>query len=166
MLFTNFTFSYIEPEEVILDLTAKIYNVNINLIYVDGSINNAAQKKLAIGKKTYFGNEEDKILPEINLFYNLNCYFKYYTQKEYKENLNVLKRFVSRVKDITFDDSEFQCNLCNKRENNKKIYFKSQLTCACLECIRTKADSIINSRFYNYQKDEFLSRECIKILFK
>lgn len=150
-----------------------MYNVNINLIYIDGSIKKENQKKLAFGKKTYFAKEENKNLPSINLLYNLNCFFKFYTRQEYKDNINVFKRFTSQIKEIIFEDNEVPCDLCNKKESNnenknnkndisnhKKIYFKSQLICACLECLKGKTDAIINSRFFNYQKDGFLSREC------
>ena len=165
-LFRNFTFSYIEPEEIILELIAKMYNVNLNLLYVDGSINKEDQKKFSFGKKTYYAGEETKNLPTLNLFYNLNCFFKFYTIREYKENINVFKGFVSKIKEIIFADSEFTCELCKKEEkNNKKIFFRSQLICACIECIRVKADSIINSRFFNYQQDIFLSRECKLLIF-
>jgi len=141
--------------------------VNINLIYVDGSINKKEQKKLISGKKTYFGPEENKNLPTINLLYNQNCFFKFYTVSEYEENINVYKRFASHIKEIIIlDDCNTACELCNKNQNNtnknnsKKIYFKSQLIYACIECIREKSDLIIDSRFSNYQKDWYLSREC------
>lgn len=166
-LFRNFTYSYIEPEEIILELTAKMYNVNIDLICVDGSIDKNVNKKFEIRKKTYSANETNKNenIQRINLFYNLNCYFKYYSIKDYSNNLYILKRYSSKIKEILFDDSQFECNLCNKKVNNKKIYFKNQIISACVECIRIKADLILNSRFFNLQKDGFLSRECIKIIY-
>lgn len=160
-LFRNFTFSYIEPEEIILQFTAKMYNVNIELVSVDGSINKNENRKLPISKKIYYAEEnKNENLPKINLFYNLNCFFKSYTIKDYAENLNIYKRFASKIREIFFEESEFDCNFCNKMKNNKKIFFKNQLICACIECIRLKADSIMNKRFFNFQKDCFLSREC------
>lgn len=140
-------------------MAANLYDVNIEIIYVDGSINTKENKKFEVSKKVFF-SEKNKKLPQITLLYNLNCYFKTYHLADFIAYKTIYKRYASNIKEIIFDDNEFTCNFCKKKENNKKIYFKNQLISACIQCISKKSDTIFNSRFFNFQKDCFLSREC------
>jgi len=140
-------------------LAANLFEAKIEIIYVDGSINNNDKKKFEVSKKI-FSCDENKISQHITLLCNLNCFFKAYHLEDFLENKSIYKRYASRIQDIIFDENKFACEFCNVKENNKKVYFKSQLICACIKCISKNTDTIINSRFYNYQKDCFLSREC------
>lgn len=164
--FKNFTFGYIEPEKNIIELTARLFDVNILLFSIDGSLNIQNKNNSLTANKRLFCSESDSDYketqtPTICLFYFLNKFSCFYGKEYYVLYKDILQSYSSYVKEVIFKENNFKCSSCNKKDNNQKVYFRSQMVSGCIECIKQKAEEELFNRWSNLQKDFFLSRECI-----
>jgi len=144
-----------------LNLASSIFNVNLEVIYLDSApISNVKNEKIKCSK-VKFNNNSIHEIPTINLLYNFNCYGKYYTSDFYEKNKNVLGKYYSKLyKKVSFED-EYICNKCGK--NTKKVILKKYEYAGCLDCLKNYLGLILFERVKYYEIENFLSRECILI---
>lgn len=166
LLFKNFTFGYIEPEKIIVDLAARLFETKILLFSLDGSINlENTNNKFTATKTLFNGDNCASETPTLCLFYCLNKFSNFYSAENYALNKEIYRSYASNIKEIVFEEKTSSCTICRIKESTKKIYFKKELIVACIDCIKEKTEEKLNKRFQYFQKDCFISREC-KVFFQ
>lgn len=141
-----------------MNLASSIFNVNLEIIYLDSSpIPNVKHEKIKCSKIKFNYNSIHET-PTINLLYNFNCYGKYYTNTFYEKNKNILGKYYSKIyKKISFED-KYVCDKCGKK--TKKVIFKKYEYSSCLDCLKIYLELILFERVKFYEIENFLSREC------
>lgn len=157
--YKNNAYLFVEAGKMHLDAATKIFKVDVELYFVDGSINNGEGKYIASKRVFQCSNNSSNI--KISMFYNQTHFDNFYTSETYNSFKEILRTPVTHLKNIVFFEDKFKCEQCLKEKDNKKYYFKKQNITGCFECIKNKTDLSLENRACGLIEDEYMSRECI-----
>jgi len=148
----------LEPFKLSFNLAATIFNVNLEIIYLDTIPNpNHPEEKIKCSKVRFNTNSIHEI-PTINLLYNFNSYGKYYTNAYYEKNKNIIGKYYCKINKKVLIEDKYLCDKCGKK--TKKVIFKKYDYASCYECLRNYLELIVLDRVKFYEIENFLSREC------
>ena len=159
----NNAYLFVEAGKIHVDAVAKIFKVDIELYYFDGTISDQENKFIA-SKKIFLYNQ-DPDTPKISMLYNLTHFSMFYTTETLNKHRQILRSPLTHLNNIIFFEDNVKCNHCSKEKNNKKVFFKKQNVTGCFKCIRNKTDVIIENRAMDLIGDNYMSRECIYFIF-
>ncbi len=139
----------IEPEFVILNYITYLYNVNLNILYIDSDFNNPKDNIIPI-----IDSESDNILITIGFFfsgyiplYDLNLSKNEILQKKISEN-NI------SIKQLTYLLNEKKkCKICNQK-TNQLIFLQKQFI-ICYPCLRQHIKDIFYKRGVSLINNKF-----------
>lgn len=160
--FKNNAYLFVEARKMQLYAAIKIFEVDIELYFVDGLINNEERKH--ISSKKFFQSPCNSSKTKISLFYNQTHFDNFYTPETYNFYKEILRSPVTHLNNIVFFEDKFKCEICLKEKDNKKVYFKKQNITGCFECIKNKTELIMQNRANGFIEDEYMSRECIFLI--
>ena len=144
---------YIEPEIIILYLIPYLFNVNLDLLLLDGDFSKPKYQIINFSEKNI-----NKINIKIGSFYN--TYFPLYDKNEINNN-NIFQELISKAKNIkqfTFIlRDKMYCQKCNTQTYH--IFFIYKKFRACYECLIFYLNYQIKERAKNFQNEKFCNLE-------
>ena len=153
-----------EPLKIVFNSIPLIFNVNLEIISLDGGLNKDGNNfKIYYNKFTDFSINE---LPMISIGYFFSSYFKIYT-KDYQKNI---------LKDFSYDifskenqsilsrnlyvDNEEELTLCKKcNKETKFVYLINNNLFSCENCFKKDIDTILKQRTNDYSKEKYNNLE-------
>lgn len=164
---TIIKFGY-EPLKIVFSAIPFIFNVNLEIIALDGGLSmNGNKIKVIYSKFTDYSLND---LPIISIGYFLSSYHKIYT-KAYQNKIlkSSCEEFFSPeefnekgavLREVYIDPKEEQttCEKCNTQ--GKMIYFPRHFLSACGRCFLKDLEQILKCRAIDFAKEKYNNIEC------
>jgi len=148
----------LEPFKISFNLASTIFNVNLEIIYLDTVPNpNLPEEKIKCSKVKFNSNSIHEI-PTITLLYNFNCYAKFYTNTFYEKNKKIIGKYYSKMNKKVIIEDRYLCDKCGNK--TKKVIFKKYDYACCFDCLKNYLELIVFERVKIYETENYLSREC------
>ena len=135
-----------EPEFVLVMLLPYIFNINLKLIWIDGtpSKHNTGYVNLS--------EETNRVLPIIYIGFFFSSYYPLYPFSPQDElNINEHTPHLSRLTYISKERS--MCEVC--KDNTLKVYLLCKRCYMCVECLNAQVNAILSKRAVNLYKNKY-----------
>ena len=139
----------IEPEFIILIYITYLYNVNLNILWIDSDFNNPKNDLIP-----FIDDNSDNILISIGYFfsgyvplYDRNLSKNQFLQKKISENKISIKQLTYLL------NEKRKCNICNKKTT--QLIFLQKKFIICYPCLSKHINEILYKRGVNLLNNKF-----------
>lgn len=152
-----------EAEQIVFYLAPIIFNINVELYVLEGSMNNDPTKARFMKEIIYCQDENNH--EKVTILYRFTQYDVLYSKDWYTSNKDIIDILetteVSKSKLRIKEVSTVVCEICEKESKSVELVDESSLT-SCKDCLQIYIRKKMTERVRNYIAENYNNFECKK----